>query len=156
MVRNVVWLLGRGGAPALAVIRKLSTHREPRVRREAVRSLALIGGVEALRGITGYLLDKDEAVFREATAKLVALRAEEAVPALHAALQSPAFAEREAESILGVARALAALGSAASAQLLDQVAEARVARGWLKAPEVKRALQAAAAQVRERVGTGGR
>src|SRR5206468_8763232 len=99
VVRNVIWIMGRVGPPALPHIRKGSSHREPRVRREAVRSLAQIGGPEAVKGLVGYLYDRDESVFREAVAKFVGLHPPDGAAALRAAAGGATFAEREAESL---------------------------------------------------------
>ena len=154
VVRNIVWLLGRIGPEAVAPIRRVSTHRDARVRREAVRSLAQIGGAEATRALVGYLHDKDDSVLREAALKLAHIRVKEAVPVLHAVIQAPGFADREGETMLTVGRALSLLGVAESAVLLERLSEAKVARGWLRAPEVKKGLKESAAAIRERLAGG--
>jgi HEAT repeat protein len=152
VVRNIIWILGRLGPQAVAPIRRVSAHREPRVRREAVRALAQIGSAEAVKGLLGYLHDRDDSVVREAVSKLAALKAAEAVPALHALLQAPGFLEREPETQAAVARALGSLGGEESAALLERLAWSRT----LRSPESRSALGEAVAAIRARVaGEGG-
>lgn len=150
VARNVVWLLGHGGEPALPAISKAAAHAEPRVRKEVVRALATIASPDALRGIARYLDDRDEGVIREAVAKLASLRAASAIAAIHGLFRSPRFADFQPETIQAATRALGALGGADSAALLDGLAEAKATRGWLKQPEAKTFLRETAAALRER------
>ncbi len=159
VVRNVAWIAGHFGAPAVPLLLRTAGHAEARVRREAVRALARVPpSTEAVRGIVGRLVDPDETVVREALQKLVALHGASPISiagAVNALVQSPRFAELHYDTMYAVARALVSVGSLASAGLLDGAAESRATKGWLRSPDVKKVLKDAAAAIRARVSAGG-
>jgi hypothetical protein len=78
-VRNVVTVLAKAGVHETARhIEPLLRHNDPRVRREAVRAVAMISGTEAVPKVRSCLSDVDEGVRLAAIAALGMVRESEA------------------------------------------------------------------------------
>jgi HEAT repeat protein len=154
VVRNVVFILGRLGKDALSTLLGTGVHADPRVRKETVRSLGLLGGQEAIKRLVFYLRDRNESVVREAIRQLVKLKAEDCLPALHAFVLSQEFRNREADTCVAVAQALGTLGREESLKTLDSVFQVRLGKGRAYSPDVQRAFREAAGAIQGRLGQG--
>lgn len=90
LVRNMAVALRRSGRPeAFQPLCGLLEHDDYRVRVEAVRGVALLGGDEAIQGIVDALDDEEDAVRTAAIASLGTRESEQAERALIDALDSP-------------------------------------------------------------------
>jgi len=75
LVRNVVHILGElGDHAALPALESVGKHRDPRVRKEVVRSFMRLGGPECEERIIGYIMDPDRGVQAAAVNALSVLR----------------------------------------------------------------------------------
>jgi hypothetical protein len=151
VVRNILWILGRLGPEALPRILGVGVHQEPRVRRETVRSLGLIGGPEAIKRLIFYLRDKNEAVLRESVRQLVKLRSEECLPVLHTIMLAPDFQDKEADTGITLAQALGFLGREDSLNVLQSLLDAKTGKGKAYSAEVQDAFRQALEAIRLRL-----
>jgi HEAT repeat protein len=144
VVRNIVYILGRVGQEAtfIAVI-PLLDHSHPRVRVEAIRALALIGGANSITPLLRSAGDPDPAVRRATVKALGSLKSDAAVPALRELLDQPGAAGADLEMTQEVIGALAAIGSPAARGALDRVATRRV-WFWQRADRRVRSMAAEA------------
>ena len=129
---------------ALKRIISFGVHKEPRVRRETVRSLGQIGGPDAAKRLLFYVKDKDEIVVRESIRQLMRLRVKECAPVLNKMMTAPDFPQREAATVIVVAEALAALGNEESLKLLEELTGQKRGKGRLYSAEVLKAFEQAA------------
>jgi HEAT repeat protein len=89
VVRNLAIALGKSGrSSAIPALERLVTHPEARVRVEALRSLALLGGVGTVERLASGLSDRSSRVRHAALTLLRANPDPAVVPALVAVLDS--------------------------------------------------------------------
>jgi len=151
VVRTVTRLLGRFGPPALPHLIDASRHADARVRREAIRGLATVGGDDAVRAIGACLGDPDDDVVTATLRALHAHGSAEALPALEGALLSWDWLHRpEATSIL-LARAAGSLGAAPTLNALHKLEERGGLRLKLRAGSLRTALRNAATKIEQRL-----
>lgn len=87
VVRNVAAILGEiGYGGSVGELRESLRHPDGRVRREALRSLAAIGGPEAGEALVALVADRDPAVRRQVVVSLGILRSARGVEPLCAIL----------------------------------------------------------------------
>lgn len=83
VVRNLVAILGEIGCrQCLDELKPALCHGDPRVRKEAVRTIAKIGGREAESAIVGLLADGDPAIIKQAIHSLGVMKSQAAVQPL--------------------------------------------------------------------------
>ncbi|MGH9868903.1 MAG: HEAT repeat domain-containing protein [Candidatus Polarisedimenticolia bacterium] len=123
LVRNVVGILGDiGDVGIVAHLRQVLSHGDPRVRREAVRTLMRLGTPECEDLIVSALVDEDKGVQITAVNSLATLKGKRAAGALldvarkSAPYESIATEVRQ-ESFLGLAK----LGHTPAAPLLMEI-----------------------------------
>ncbi len=96
LVRNIAYVLGRiGKEQALPAIQKGMSHREVRVRREAVQALGFIGGPKALGLLVKALSDEDVRVRSIAALNLAKVGKDESQPYLLDIIRSKEFSKKE-------------------------------------------------------------
>ena len=141
-VRNLVVVLGRSRDPrAAAAVVPLTTHPDDRVRREALRSLHMLGSGEDVEPIVEALADPAPNVRRAAATILRSLQVDNLVEVVSEMLKNPidTNAKADALTLLGAVRtdeARKLLGSYASRRIVGRGeartlrAAARRALGW--------------------------
>ena len=83
IVRNICSILGSiGSSEAVPGLINCLRHADLRVCKEAIRSLALIGGRESESAIIGILRDKEAALYPQAIASLGGMKCHKALPEL--------------------------------------------------------------------------
>jgi HEAT repeat protein len=83
VVRNMIAMLGEiGSREWVSEMRGAAAHPDPRVRKEAIRSLAKIGGGEAEQIIIRLLNDPDQGIVRQAIISLGTMKCRSALPQL--------------------------------------------------------------------------
>lgn len=127
LVRNVVNVLGRLHSPAaVAHVRRLHTHPDYRVRREAVMALASIDTEAAQSTLAAFLDDQDERIRIRVMQSLTIPRAWLAMPQLVALLERRDFFNRLFELKRAALEVLVRLGARQSLPVIN-----RLARTWL-------------------------
>jgi len=144
VVRNILYILGRiGHESAFLPLIPLLDHQHARVRVEAIRALALVGGEAAGGPILRCVPDHDPTVCRAAVKALGSLRSDEAVPVLRDLLTRPVMGEDDLEVRQEAVTALAAVGTPVARGVLDDLAGRRV-WFWRRAEKRIRAMAAEA------------
>ncbi|KAF0221346.1 MAG: HEAT repeat-containing PBS [Geobacteraceae bacterium] len=83
VVRNMVAILGEIGCrDRLNDLKPFAYHSDQRVRKEAIRSIAKIGGKEAESVVIGLLADRDPVIVRQAIHSLGVMKSQSAVQSL--------------------------------------------------------------------------
>lgn len=83
IIRNICVILGSiASRRAVTALTQYLSHSDLRVRKEAVRSLAQIGGDEAEAAILGILRGADSALYPQAIASLGGMKSRKSVPEL--------------------------------------------------------------------------
>jgi hypothetical protein len=144
VVRNLVVLLGLsdGRCPPDYLLPVLH-HTDERVRLEAVRSLAALSSFRAAILLTSALTDQSSPV-RVAAAQAVGRRRhQDALPALMAAVNSPAFPSRPPDEVTAFLTAAAAIGGDTVLPAILRLSEDRLLRP-MPAPVRLAALRVAA------------
>ena len=95
VVRNVVWLLGRFGPGSEQVIAQALSHEHLQVKKEAIRSLALIASPAAIEQIVFVLESADRVVRRIAAEYLSSLPGELLQPHLVRIVSGKSFLQRD-------------------------------------------------------------
>jgi HEAT repeat protein len=146
VVRNVLYILGKVGDEStfMSVVGVLD-HAHPRVRLEAIRVAALVGGGTACGPILRQVGDPDPAVRQVAVRTLATLKNDDAVPALRDLVASRGAVPEDLELRQEAIRALAAIGSPFARAALTRLA-ARRAWFWERAERRIRSLAAEALQ----------
>ena len=144
VVRNMVAILGQIGCKDCASsLRPAIYHPDPRVRKEAVRSLLKIGGKDVETIIIGLLDDKDEAIARQAILSLGLMKSAAAVQPLVLIMEKRDFFMRQLAIKKDAMQALGRIGDRRATPYLLKVLEARVWLFWGKWGELKVAAAAA-------------
>jgi HEAT repeat protein len=148
LVRNILSVLGRmRHQSAFRPVAAALDHSHPRVRLEAVRALALIGGAQATGPLLHCVTDPDRTVRRAAIKWLGDLRNEEAVSALRDIVIAPVEVPEDWEVKEEAARALVGIGTPFALGLLAQIAGWRV-WFWKRTDKRIRALAGEALRAR--------
>jgi len=124
LVRNVIYILSRiGKEQALPYIFKGFGHREPRVRREAVQALGLIGSPRASAILVRALNDEDTQIRSLAALNLAKVVKKDSLPHLLEAVQAKEFYKREKAEIKAFFDAIGMIGSAEATGPLQKLLE---------------------------------
>jgi len=124
VVRNVVVILGRSGRPEIARrLRDALAHREPRVRREALRALFALQGEAAVPTLIDGLDDPDVSVRRHALFLLRSPRDTSVDEALHARLSG----DGELDEKLKIIETLSARTTPSAREVLRRCASVQIA-----------------------------
>ncbi len=122
VVRNGVALLGDlGGEDAVSYLTAALANRDPRVRKESVRSLAKVGGRDAEMLVMGMLSDGDSGVRAACCQALGILKSPRAVRALTDALKD-GNTDVQVESL----RALGQIGDPGVVRIIEKRATGRL------------------------------
>jgi HEAT repeat protein len=144
VVRNGLTILGEmGDEGAVGRVAPVLVHSDPRVRREAVATLARLGGEQADRLVEQRLSDPSPEV-RSAAAAGVGLRR---IGRAREALQGMLASETESSVLEAVMGALGALGDATSVPALEK----KAAGSFLSRPP--REIRIAAYRALQAIGT---
>ncbi|HSE94623.1 MAG TPA: HEAT repeat domain-containing protein, partial [Methylomirabilota bacterium] len=142
VVRNLLYILGRiGHESAFLPLIPLLDHQHPRVRVEAIRALALVGGEAAAGPILRCVPDHDPTVCRAAVKAVGSLRSDEGVPVLRDLLTRPVTADDHLEIQQEAVTALATIGTPVARGVLDDLASRRL-WFWQRAEKRIRAMAA--------------
>lgn len=138
LVRNVIYILARAGKEqALPYIFKGFNHREPRVRREAVQALGLIGSPRASATLVRALHDEDTQIRSLAALNLAKVVKKDSLPHLLEVVQSKEFYRREKAEIKAFFDAIGMIGSDEATRPLQQLLEQRSWLGSGKKAEIR-------------------
>lgn len=138
LVRNVIYILARAGKEqALPYIFKGFNHREPRVRREAVQALGLIGSPRASATLVRALHDEDRQIRSLAALNLAKVVKKDSLPHLLEVVQSKEFYRREKAEIKAFFDAIGMIGSDEATRPLQQLLEQRSWLGSGKKAEIR-------------------
>jgi len=149
VVRNIVSILGQAHDPAvLPTMRRALRHPEPRVRREAIRSLALVPHGEGAELLARALRDEDVVNCELATRLIGPLRYLPAVPSLTWVARGDRQVKHPIELRIAAIEALGQIGAPESLALLDALARLRRLRALRRTRQVVPAAQRAAETIR--------
>jgi len=95
VVRNLVWVLGRLGPGAEPAVAQALNYEHPQVRREAVRSLSLLGTSAATHELVLLLESGDRELRRMAAEQLPSVPSEIVLTHLRDLLKSRSFVQRD-------------------------------------------------------------
>jgi HEAT repeat protein len=122
VIRNAIVIMGRIRDPrAAAHIRPFLGHKDLRIRREVVRSLARIGGAIAVKSLLQLVEARDRELCLQAFLSLGIMKDPSAVPALVKFVQTPDFFMKLFELKKGAIRALGAIGSPEATPCLEHL-----------------------------------
>jgi HEAT repeat protein len=122
VIRNAIVIMGRIRDPrAAAHIRPFLGHKDLRIRREVVRSLARIGGAIAVKSLLQLVEARDRELCLQAFLSLGIMKDPSAVPALVKFVQTPDFFMKLVELKKGAIRALGAIGSPEATPCLEHL-----------------------------------
>jgi hypothetical protein len=111
LVRNIIFILGRIGSPmAMEQVTALSSHREPRVRKEVLAYLERFSDSKSRTAVMRFLRDDSSAIRIRALKLLGAGRSAFALKPLIAMASSEQFAEKELAEKTAVFEAIAEIG----------------------------------------------
>jgi len=128
LVRNITYILGRiGKETSLPPIQKAMNHQEPRVRREAVQALGLIGGPKASALLGKALADGDVRIRCMAALNFAKVGKKASLPALLETIQGKEFSKKDAAEIKAFFDAIGMVGSNEAIQSLQKLLEQK---GW--------------------------
>jgi len=152
LVRNVIYILARiGKEQALPYILKGYNHREPRVRREAVQALGLIGSSKAAGTLLRALQDEDSQIRSLAALNLAKVVKKESLDHLLGVVQSKEFYKRDKVEIKAFFDAIGVIGSDEATQPLQKLLEQR---SWFESGR-KAEIRQGAANALAIIGTPG-
>ena len=124
LVRNITYILGRiGREEALPYIQKAFSHKEIRVRREAIQALGLIGGPKAVSLLVRALTDEDVRIRAMAAINLGKVGKKAGLGPLLEVVQIKEFQKKEPEEIKAFFDAIGMIGSNESIPVLQQLLE---------------------------------
>ncbi len=121
VVRNVVYIIGRMGRPAIERLEKVVSHPEPRVRKEAIRALEITGDEKVIPLMSRFLVDPDPNV------RLLALRTfgnlghREVFPVVMKMVSSRDFRLKEAQEKHAVLEVMARTGGREAIPILERL-----------------------------------
>jgi HEAT repeat protein len=150
LVRNVIYILARiGREQALPYIFKGFSHREPRVRREAVQAMGLIGSPRASAVLVRGLHDEDAQIRSLAALNLAKVVKKDSLPHLLEVVQSKEFYKREKTEIKAFFEAIGMIGSDEVIPPLQKLLEQK---SWLEGGK-KAEIRLGAANALAMIGT---
>ena len=136
IVRNLAAVLGAiGSGHAVPELSQCLRHPDARVAKEAIRSLAMIGGTEAEQAIIGLLGEGNPELLPQAITSLGAMKSRGALPWLTATLARDDLLLQTLPQKLETLAAIGMIGDRSVVPLLNEILLGRhiVARGrWLK------------------------
>ena len=148
LVRNVIYILARiGKEQGLPYIFKGCSHREPRVRREAIQALGLFGSPKASAILARALHDEDTQIRCLAALNLAKLVKKEGLPQLLEVVQSKEFYKREKVEIKAFFDAIGMIGSNDATQPLQKLLEQKSWFGGGKKTEMRLGAASALAMI---------
>jgi hypothetical protein len=148
LVRNVIYILARiGKEQALPYILKGFNHREPRVRREAVQALGLIGSSKGSGPLLRALHDEDTQIRSLAALNLAKVVKKDSLPPLLEVVQSKEFYKREKAEIKAFFDAIGMIGSDEAIQPLQKLLEQRSWFGGGRKGEIRQGAAHALAMI---------
>ncbi len=134
LVRNVLYILGRmGKEKTIPAVQKGLSHREMRVRREAVQALGSIGGPKAFPLLVNALEDRDVRIRCTAAINLGKVGKKSSLPYLMGALQSKDFHRREAAEKKAFFDAIGIAGSNDAVPILQRLV---MKRNWFRRKKI--------------------
>lgn len=149
IVRNICTILGAiAGSETLAALVECLYHPELRVRKEAVRSLAQLGGPEAEEAVIGVLRSADAALYPQAITSLGGLKSRKSLAEL---LKIVLAKDMFLQSLPLKIDALTAIAAIGDRQVTPQLVKLLAARHLLAAERAKQ-LKAAVAACLGRLG----
>jgi HEAT repeat protein len=138
LVRNVIYILARiAKEQALPYIFKGFNNREPRVRREAVQALGLIGSPRASATLVRALQDEDTQIRSLAALNLAKVVKKDSLPHLLEVVQSKEFHKREKAEIKAFFDAIGMIGSDEATLPLQKLLEQKSWLGSGKKAEIR-------------------
>jgi hypothetical protein len=138
LVRNVIYILARiGKEQALPYILKGFNHREPRVRREAVQALGLIGSSKGSGTLLRGLQDEDSQIRSLAALNLAKVLKKDSLPHLLEVVQSKEFHKREKPEIKAFFDAIGTISSDEATRSLQKLLEQKSWLGSGKKAEIR-------------------
>jgi HEAT repeat protein len=138
LVRNVIYILARiGKEQALPYIFKGFNHQDPRVRREAVQALGLIGSPRASAILVRALQDEDTQIRSLAALNLAKVVKKDSLPHLLEVIQSKEFHKREKAEIKAFFDAIGMIGSDEAPRPLQKLLEQKSWLGSGKKAEIR-------------------
>lgn len=144
VIRNAVAILGEvGGDRAVELLTTSLAHADARVRREALRSLARVGGEDAGMLVYGMIEDTDPEVRLAAAVAAGELKVERALKPLLTLLEH----ERDDDVLVGVLHALGQLGDPGAVNAIEK----RAVRSFFSRPST--AVRIAAYHALLKIGT---
>ncbi|HSK46479.1 MAG TPA: HEAT repeat domain-containing protein, partial [Coriobacteriia bacterium] len=148
VVRNVVSILGAArSTDVLPLMERALRHQEPRVRREAVRTVAGIGGLSGARVLARALQDEDAQTVQLAARSLGETGAVEAVDALAQVAQGDGEGNRDTGPRVEAIEALGRIGSPKALPALKSVASRRSLWGGARTRGLRTAAESAIVQI---------
>jgi HEAT repeat protein len=112
LVRNITLILGRiGKEESLPYISRVFSHKDPRVRKEAIQALGFIGGTKALSWLVKGLKDEDSRIRAMAALNLGKVGKKDALGPLLETVQSKDFQKREPAEMRAFFDAIGMAGS---------------------------------------------
>jgi hypothetical protein len=128
LIRNLVYILGKiGQETSMPHLHKVYGHGEPRVRREVVQAVALIGGARAMGLLTKALKDSDLRIRSMAAINLARVAKKAALPALLEVIQGKDFPKRESAEVKAFFDAVGSIKANDALRPLQQILEQK---GW--------------------------
>ncbi len=122
LVRNIAMILGMTGNPkALAMLQRIASHSEPRVRKEVARSIGRIRSPEGIPILKSLLEDPEKTVRLAALTALRQIASPAALLLLKPKIVEKGFSRRSEDEKLEIIRTLSSIGSA-SLELLTEIA----------------------------------
>jgi hypothetical protein len=138
LVRNIVYILGRiGKDQSFPYIQKTLNHEDPRVRREAVQALGLLGGPRATGLLVKSLGDSDIRIRCLAAINLGKGGKKTGLIPLLEVVQSKDFYKREPTEIKAFFNAIGMVGSNEAVPALQQLLERKSWFGRGKTDEIR-------------------
>ncbi len=138
LVRNIVYILGRiGKEQSFPYIQKAFNHEEPRVRRETIQALGLIGGPKATGLLVKSLTDTDVRIRCMAAINLGKGAKKTGLIPLLEVVQSKDFYKREPTEIKAFFNAIGMAGSTEAVPVLQQLLERKSWFGRGKTDEIR-------------------
>jgi HEAT repeat protein len=136
-----------GKEQALPYILKGFNHREPRVRREAVQALGLIGSSKGSGPLLRALHDEDTQIRSLAALNLAKVVKKDSLPPLLEVVQSKEFYKREKAEIKAFFDAIGMIGSDEATQPLHKLLEQRSWFGGGRKGEIRQGAAHALAMI---------
>jgi hypothetical protein len=124
LARNITYILGRiGKEQAFPYLQKSFNHNEPRVRREAIQALGLIGGSKGVGLLIRALTDVDVRIRAMAAINLGKVGKTSALASLLELVQSKDFPKKDPTEIKAFFDAIGMIGSNEATPVLRDILE---------------------------------